>query len=98
MTQLAHLTTGILLKQAYKSPNPMLNVIHHGEPVATGTLCANATAADCGVTQAQIFVGCTMDVTGIYPLQTEKQFINTLEDSTRFWGAMSELIFPIMLR
>ena len=92
MTQLAHLTTGALLKHAYESPNPTLNVMHHGEPVATNTLSSNTPAANCGVTQAQNFVSCNMDVVDVYPLQTKKQFINTLEDNVRFRGAKSKII------
>ena len=91
-TQLACLTTSALLKQAHKSPNPALNVMCPRKPVATDTLYSDAPAADCGVTQAQIFVGCNTDVVDICPLQTKKKFINTLKDDIRFQRAMSKLI------
>jgi hypothetical protein len=40
----------------------------------------------------QVFVGCHTDVTDVYPLQTEKQFVNTLEDNIRDRGAPSKLL------
>ena len=54
---------------------------------------------------AQIFVGKRTLVTDVYPLKSQKQFVNTLEDNIRFRGAMTKLIsdyaklrFPTKLR
>ena len=41
---------------------------------------------------AQIFVGKQTLVTDVYPLKSQKQFVNTLEDNIRFRGAMTKLI------
>ena len=41
---------------------------------------------------AQIFVGERTLVTDVYPLKSQKQFGNTLEDNIRFRGAMTKLI------
>jgi hypothetical protein len=64
-TQLARLTVGTLLKQAYRAPNPALNVWRRNEPVATDTLYSDVPAIDCGATMCQVFVGCHTDVTDI---------------------------------
>ena len=39
-----------------------------------------------------IFVGKRTLVTDVYPLKSQKQFVNTLEDNIRFRGAMTKLI------
>ena len=41
---------------------------------------------------AQRFVGKRTLVTDVYPLKSQKQFVNTLEDNIRFMGAMNKLI------
>ena len=41
---------------------------------------------------AQIIVGKRTLVTDVYPLKSQKQFVNTLEDNIRFRGAMTKLI------
>ena len=41
---------------------------------------------------AQIFVGKRTLVTDVYPLKSQKQFVNTLEDNIRFRRAMTKLI------
>ena len=40
----------------------------------------------------EIFVGKRTLVTDVYPLKSQKQFVNTLEDNIRFRGAMTKLI------
>jgi len=32
------------------------------------------------------------DVVDIYPMKFSKQFVNTLEDNVRFWGAPTKLV------
>jgi len=91
-TQLGRLTVGTLLKRAYKSPNPILNVLPRGEPVASDRIISDTPAVDCGVTEAQIFVGLRTSVTDAYPIHTPKQFVNTLEDNVRERGRMTKLI------
>ena len=41
---------------------------------------------------AQSFVGKRTLVTDVYPLKSQKQFVNTLEDNIRFRAAMTKLI------
>ena len=41
---------------------------------------------------AQIFVGKRTLVTDVYPLKSQEQFVNTLEDNIRFRRAMTKLI------
>ena len=82
----------ILLKKRYMSPNPALNVHRRSEPVATDTIYANTPAIDNGATQAQFFVGCKTMVCDAYPMKTDKQFVNTLEDNIRKRGSMDQLV------
>ena len=53
---------------------------------------SDTPAVDSGVSMAQIFVGKDSLVSGVYPMQSSKQFVNTLEDNIRFLGVMSKLI------
>ena len=91
-TQLARLPVGTKLKQAFKAPNPMLNVLPRGEAVATDRIISSVPAIDCGVTEAQLFVGMKTNVTDIYPMSRPKEFVHTLEDNVRFRGRPSKLL------
>ncbi|KAG7364624.1 hypothetical protein IV203_037826 [Nitzschia inconspicua] len=91
-TQLARTTTGTLLKKVYRSHNPALNVIQHGEPVATDELFSDTPTVECGATPCQVFVGMTMDVANVNPRQTSTPFVNLLEDNVRPWGAPTKLV------
>ena len=53
---------------------------------------ADVPAIDDGSTIAQIYVGQNTLFTDVYPMKTEKQFVNTLEDKIRKRGAMDKLI------
>jgi hypothetical protein len=53
---------------------------------------SNVPAVDSGVTIAQLFVGLTSTVCDVYPLKTEKAFVNTLQDVIRRRGAPSKLV------
>jgi biotin synthase-like enzyme len=80
------------LKQHFRSRFPACNVRRCNEPVATDTVFSDIPAVDCGVTAAQIFVGRELLVADVYGLRTDKEFVNTLEDNIREWGAMDKLI------
>jgi hypothetical protein len=74
-----------LLKHALKSPNPALNVIRCNEPI--GVLLVTLfmqiplpPAIHDGSTSAVNFVGVDMQVTDVYGIKTDKQFVNMLED------------------
>ena len=65
-----------VLKKHYKSPFPALNVHRREEAIATDTVYSDVPAVDSGVTIAQLFVGLTSTVCDVYPLKTEKAFVN----------------------
>ena len=92
-TQLARIPMSTHLRKWFKSPNPAINIPRRHEPVATDTVYADTPAVDTnGVTAAQFFVGTKSLVCDVYPMNTEKQFPNTLEDNIRTRGAMEKLI------
>jgi hypothetical protein len=80
------------IKQHWRSRFPACNVKRRNEPVATDTVFSDTPAVDCGVAAAQLFVGRESLVADVYGLKTDKEFVNTLEDNIREWGAMSKLI------
>jgi hypothetical protein len=63
------------------------------EPVATDTIYSNTPAIDCGITSAQLFVGTkTCFPSDVYPIKSDKQFVNTLLDNITQRGAPTKLI------
>ena len=86
-TQYARLTTGTLLKRTFKSPNPALNVSRRNESVACDIVYSDTTAIADGSNAAVLFVGTDTQVTNIYGIKTDKQFVNTLEDNIIQRGA-----------
>jgi hypothetical protein len=79
------------LRKHYKSRFPALNVHRRSEAVATNTIWSDTPAVDSGAKFAQLFVGRRLLVTDVYPMKTDKEFVNTLEDHIRFRGAMDKL-------
>ena len=53
---------------------------------------SDTPAIDSGVTLAQFFVGTESLVCDVYPLRSENQFVNALQDNIRCCGAMDKLI------
>ena len=80
------------MRKHFKSRFPPFDIPHRNETVATDTIFSDTPAIDSGVTMAQIFIGKDSVVSDVYPMQSSKQFVNTLEDNIRFRGAMSKLI------
>ena len=76
----------------FKSRNPALNVHRRNEPVATDFIFSNTEAVDNGSTIASLYVGRKTLVADVYPIKSDSQFINTLEDQIRERGAMDVLI------
>jgi hypothetical protein len=76
----------------FKSRFPSLNVHQRNEAVATDTIWLDTPAIDNGAKFAQLFVGCRSLVTDIYPMKTDKEFVNALEDNFCHRGAMDKLI------
>jgi hypothetical protein len=64
----------------------------HDEPVATNTTYSDTLAIDCGVTSAQLFVGTKTHTADVYPIKSDKQFVNTLLDNITQHGAPTKLI------
>ena len=91
-TQYYRMPMGTHLKKRYKSPFPACNVQRRDEPVATDTVYADTPAIDSGVTAAQFFVGTKSLVCDVYPIKTDKQFVNVLLDNIKRRGAMTKLI------
>ena len=80
------------MRKHFKSRFPAFNIPRRSEEVATDTIFSDTPAIDSGVAMAQSFVGKRTLVTDVYPLKSQKQFVNTLEDNIRFRGAMTKLI------
>jgi hypothetical protein len=91
-TQLACMSMSTILKKRYKSPNPALNVRPCDKPVATNTIYADTPAIDCGITSAQLFIGTKTRTTDVYPIKSDKQFVNTLLDNITQRGTPTKLI------
>ena len=80
------------IKKNFKSRNPVFNIPRCSEAVATDTIFYDTPAADDGSTMAQFFCCCDTLVCDAYGIKSTKQFINTLSDNIRKWGAMDTLI------
>ena len=91
-TQWAVASTRYPMRKHFKSRFPTFNIPRRSEEVATHTIFSDTPAIDSGVTMAQICVGKRILVTDVYPLKSQKQFVNTLEDNIRFRGVMIKLI------
>jgi hypothetical protein len=91
-TQYARLPAGTWLKKVYKSPNPALNVFRCQGDVACDIVYSDIPAIYDGSTAAVIFAGTNTQVTDVYGIKTDKQFINTLEDNIIQHGAPMKLI------
>ena len=91
-THWAVASTRYPMRKHFKSRFPAFNIPRRSEEVATDTIFSDTPAIDSGVTMAQIFVGKRTLVTDVYPLKSQKQFVNTLKDNIRFRGAMTKLI------
>ena len=80
------------IKKHFKSRNPVFNIPRRSEAVATDTIFSDTPAVDDGSTMAQFFCGHDTLVCDAYGIKSTKQFINTLSDKIRKWGAMDTLI------
>jgi hypothetical protein len=81
-----------ILKKQYKSPNPTFSVHPRDEPVATDTIYSDTPAINCGITSAQLFVGTKTHTADVYPIKSNKQFVNMLLDNITQCGAPTKLI------
>ena len=80
------------IKKHFKSHNPVFSIPRCSEAVVTDTIFSDTPAVDDGPTMAQFFCGHDTLVCDAYGIKSTKQFINTLSDNIRKWGAMDTLI------
>ena len=80
------------IKKHFKSRNPVFSIPRCSEAVATDTIFSDTPAVDDGPTMAQFIYGHDTLICDAYGIKSTKQFINTLSDNIRNWGAMDTLI------
>ena len=80
------------IKNHFKPRNPVSSIPRCSEDLATDTIFSDTPAVDDGSTMAQFFCGHDTLVCDAYGIKSTKQFINTLFDNIRKWGAMDTLI------
>jgi hypothetical protein len=80
-TQYAHGRVSDTLKQHWRSQFPACNVKQWNEPVAADTVFSDTKAVDSSMKAAKIFVERESLVADAFGLKTDKEFVNTLEDS-----------------
>ena len=80
------------IKNHFKPRNPVSSIPRCSEDLATDTIFSYTPAVDDGSTMAQFFCGHDTLVCDAYGIKSTKQFINTLSDNIRKWGAMDTLI------
>jgi hypothetical protein len=81
-----------MLKQAFWSPHPALNVYMCNEDVACNIAYYDDPAIFDGSTAAVIFFGTLSKVTDRHGIKCDNQFANTLEDTTIQRGAPNRLL------
>jgi hypothetical protein len=91
-TQYARLPTGTMLKKAFRSPHPALNVYRRNEDVACDIVYSNVPTIFDGSTAAIIFFGTSSKVTDVHGIKHDNQFANTLEDTIIQRGAPNRLL------
>ena len=79
------------IKKHFKSRNPVFSIPKCSEAVATDTIFSDTPAVDDGSTMTQIFYGHDTFACDTYGIKSTKQFINTLSENIRKWGAMDTL-------
>ena len=80
------------IKKHFKPRNPVFSIPRCSEAGATDTIFSDTPAVDDGSTMAQFFCGHDTLVCDAYGIKSTKQFITTLSDKIRKWGAMDTLI------
>jgi hypothetical protein len=91
-TQYARLPTGTMLKKAFSSPHPALNVYRRHEDVACDIIYSDVPAIFDGSTTAIIFFGTSSKVTNIHGIKRANLFANTLADTIIQRGAPNRLL------
>ena len=76
----------------HRAPFPAMNVKRRNEAVATDTFFSDTPAVDNGAIAAQFFVGIDSKFVEVHGLKNDHQFINSLWDTIRRYGAMDVLV------
>ena len=79
------------IKKNFKSCNPVFSIPKCSEAVATDTIFSDTPAVDDGSIMTQFFCGHDTFACDTYGIKSTKQFINTLSENIRKWGAMDTL-------
>ena len=85
------------MRRHYKTRFPAANVIRWNEDVATDTFFSDTPAHDDGIsghagcTMVQLYTGVTSHYTKVYPMNSEAQIPNTLQDLLRDRGAPNNI-------
>jgi hypothetical protein len=74
MTQCARLPTANMLKKAFLSPNPALNIYRRSEDVTSDIVYSDVPAIFDGSTVAVISVGTSTEVTDVHGIKKDYQF------------------------
>jgi hypothetical protein len=89
----ARLPTATMLKKAFRSPNPALNIYRRNEEAACDIVYSDVPAIFDGSAAAVIFVGTSTKVTDdVHGIKKDNQFANTLEDNIIQRGAPNRLL------
>jgi hypothetical protein len=91
-TQYAQLPTGTMLKKAFRSPHPALNVYRRNEDVGCDIVYCDVPAIFDASTAAVLFFGTSSKVTNVHGIKHDNQFANTLEDTIIQRGAPNCLL------
>jgi hypothetical protein len=81
-----------MLKKAFRSPHPALNIYRRNEDVACDIVYSDVPAIFAGSTTAVIFFGSSSKVTDVHSIKHDNQFSNTLEDTIIHQGYPNSLL------
>jgi hypothetical protein len=86
------LPTATMLKKAFRSPNPTLNIYKRNEDVACDIVYSDVPAIFNGSPAAVIFIGTSTKVMDVHGIKKDNQFANTLEDNIIQRGAPNRFL------
>jgi hypothetical protein len=81
-----------MLKKAFRSPHPALNVYRRNQDIACDIVYSDVPAIVDGSTTAIIFFGTSSKVTDVHGIKRDNQIANTLEDTIFQRGAANCLL------
>jgi hypothetical protein len=81
-----------MLKKAFRSPPPALNVYQRNEDFACDIVYSDVPAIFEGSTTAVIFFGTSSKVTDVHGIKRYNEFTNTLEDTIIQQGSPNRLL------